>query len=115
MITCCPLPDPDELIKLKVGAELFETVSDGRVVDPVTDKLPPTDTADEKVPEVPLRAPLSVVIPPTPKLLATYPLVLIVTPVAVSMLRRRSETAGVACEEMARISPEGCCKALLLD
>jgi hypothetical protein len=39
------------------------------VVPAVTDPL--VDTADENVPEVPERAPLSVVIPPTAKLLVT--------------------------------------------
>ena len=65
-------------------------------------------SVEEKAPEVPVSAPLSVVSPPTPKLVLTYPEELIVTPVVASILRRRSETAGVAAEETARISPEGC-------
>ena len=71
MMHCAPDPVPEVLIKLNVGAEVFETVNDGRDVVPVTDRLPPIDIADEKVPEVPERAPLSVAMPPTPKLALT--------------------------------------------
>ena len=117
--------------RLRVTVGLFHTVK----LPPVTDTLPVkpgllngdksakedandvplsvmvgVDTEDENVPDVPERAPLSVVIPPTAKLLMTDALLLTVTPVVASMLRILSETAGVAAEEIARINPLGCCK-----
>ena len=101
-------PDATDTLPVKPGLLSGDKSAKEDANDVPLSVMAGVDTEDENVPDVPERAQLSVVIPPTPTLLMTDALLLTVTPVVESMLRIRSETAGVAAEEMARINPLGC-------